>query len=284
VRWSIQLVAIAIACTGCRQIFGLDDRSPDAGSSDSLEIDADTDPDHDGFANDVDNCPDISNADQFDEDGDGLGDACDNCPQLANVDQANADADEVGDACDPHPGTFDRILAFAGFGDNRLPAGWTGTGWTFSNGQAVTPGTAFDVLYTNVPSDTAQVSARLAMNTPTDAGNLPTLGIAVGIDPGLTDGISCILAESNTPPRLIYSGMVGAGTGSTLADTDASAESNMPGALTFTLEHAVGCSMSRAGGGSLNVPFATPTDSNLFGAVRIKRAVATVDWVIIIGP
>ena len=31
----------------------------------------------DGVTNDVDNCPDDTNADQADEDGDGIGDACD---------------------------------------------------------------------------------------------------------------------------------------------------------------------------------------------------------------
>ncbi len=79
------------------------------------------DADGDGVADEVDNCPDVANADQLDADGDGAGDACDacpgdalndadgdgvcgdvdNCPDAANADQLDSDADGVGDACDP---------------------------------------------------------------------------------------------------------------------------------------------------------------------------------------
>ena len=34
------------------------------------------DRDNDGVADDIDNCPDVPNADQSDSDGDGIGDAC----------------------------------------------------------------------------------------------------------------------------------------------------------------------------------------------------------------
>ncbi len=73
----------------------------------------DGDADSDGIADSVDNCPDLSNSDQFDTDGDGQGDACDddddndgvldavdNCPLITNPDQANGDGDGDGDACD----------------------------------------------------------------------------------------------------------------------------------------------------------------------------------------
>lgn len=50
------------------------------------------DRDGDGWADDVDNCPDDPNAEQSDRDGDGVGDACDNCPDDPNPDQA-------GDVC-----------------------------------------------------------------------------------------------------------------------------------------------------------------------------------------
>ena len=60
-----------------------------------------------------DNCPLVSNSDQFDLDRDLVGDACDedldgdtipnlddNCPAVSNADQANADTDPEGDSCD----------------------------------------------------------------------------------------------------------------------------------------------------------------------------------------
>jgi len=74
----------------------------------------DPDKDGDGIANEQDNCPVTSNADQADLDGDLIGDACDpdadgdaipdevdNCPGLKNTSQSDIDEDGLGDACDP---------------------------------------------------------------------------------------------------------------------------------------------------------------------------------------
>lgn len=74
----------------------------------------DIDIDDDGIADDEDNCPLTSNADQADIDNDGVGDACDddldgdgvangadNCPTVPNSGQADYDGDGSGDACDP---------------------------------------------------------------------------------------------------------------------------------------------------------------------------------------
>ena len=73
------------------------------------------DSDGDGIANNVDNCPGISNPDQLDDDGDGIGNACDsnvdtdgdgipdnedNCPDDANPDQLDDDGDGIGNACE----------------------------------------------------------------------------------------------------------------------------------------------------------------------------------------
>jgi len=57
------------------------------------------DTDGDGVDDDVDNCPDTSNADQADSDNDGFGDVCDNCPNFSNPDQVDTYGDGVGDAC-----------------------------------------------------------------------------------------------------------------------------------------------------------------------------------------
>ena len=81
------------------------------------------DADGDGMANEIDNCPASSNADQTDGDGDGIGDACDACvgssnadadgdgycdevdvcPDQPNADQADTDTDGMGDVCDACP-------------------------------------------------------------------------------------------------------------------------------------------------------------------------------------
>jgi len=58
------------------------------------------DRDGDGIANNVDNCPAVSNSNQADSDGDGVGDACDNCVLVSNSTQTNSDGDQWGDACD----------------------------------------------------------------------------------------------------------------------------------------------------------------------------------------
>jgi uncharacterized protein (TIGR03382 family) len=58
------------------------------------------DADGDGKADDTDNCPFVSNANQADSDGDGVGDACDNCPAAANAAQLDTDGDGKGDVCD----------------------------------------------------------------------------------------------------------------------------------------------------------------------------------------
>jgi len=71
------------------------------------------DADTDGWADEIDNCPQVSNPSQENTDGDGLGNACDNdddndtivdtadnCPLVANADQTNSDGDGLGNACD----------------------------------------------------------------------------------------------------------------------------------------------------------------------------------------
>jgi hypothetical protein len=147
-RWWL----VAIATTGCNQVFGLQT---------TIAIDADNDLDHDGIPNDKDNCPTVANplqedsdGDGFgdacdlcpstasrtnhDEDGDGIGDVCDDCPALANF-QLDADGDGIGDACDEPSGVSQRLL-FDSF-ETIDPAIWSAADavtWT-SNGDAAAP-------------------------------------------------------------------------------------------------------------------------------------------------
>lgn len=79
------------------------------GESDPSKADSDAD----GYNNDSDNCPYVSNPDQTDTDGEGLGDICDddddgdgiadtadNCPFMANPDQTDSNNNGLGVACD----------------------------------------------------------------------------------------------------------------------------------------------------------------------------------------
>lgn len=58
------------------------------------------DRDHDGIADDQDNCPDTKNPDQQDRDQDRRGDVCDNCPDTPNPDQVDVNKNHIGDDCE----------------------------------------------------------------------------------------------------------------------------------------------------------------------------------------
>ncbi len=60
----------------------------------------DPDPDNDGIASSIDNCPLTFNPLQEDADGDGPGDVCDNCMFDFNPLQEDIDGNAVGNACD----------------------------------------------------------------------------------------------------------------------------------------------------------------------------------------
>jgi hypothetical protein len=99
---------------------------------DSCPVDeeVDTDTDGDGFADECDSCPTLSDPKEqeaaCDSDGDGHGDRCDNCPTVSNpasngVQQEDADGDSVGDACDPCTDTDGDGFGNPGFPANTCP-------------------------------------------------------------------------------------------------------------------------------------------------------------------
>jgi hypothetical protein len=59
-----------------------------------------SDSDKDRVGNKCDNARDIKNSNQYDTDFDGVGDLIDNCMLIPNKDQADRDKDDYGDACD----------------------------------------------------------------------------------------------------------------------------------------------------------------------------------------
>lgn len=82
-----------------------------------LSINGGPDDDNDGWSNDCDNCPTVSNADQLDCNNNSIGDACepadtdcdgifdsvDNCPNHPNPFQTDLNNNGLGDACEDFP-------------------------------------------------------------------------------------------------------------------------------------------------------------------------------------
>jgi hypothetical protein len=77
------------------------DNCPNVSNANQLDTDTDQ------IGNACDNCATVANTGQEDSDGDGIGNACDNCPASANANQANSDGDAFGDVCDTCPNVSD---------------------------------------------------------------------------------------------------------------------------------------------------------------------------------
>ena len=170
------------------------------GDSPDASVDAPitpTDRDGDGIPNEVDNCPDVPNADQADEDGDGMGDACDPCPPYA--DMTDSDHDGLPDACDPNPMTFgDRLYAFAGF-QGGLPDGWLATGFSAMNGDALATTdqtTSATLVMTSPPLDKVTVTASVTLDAITATGlNLGAISLIDRQQPNTDKSVACQLAR-----------------------------------------------------------------------------------------
>jgi hypothetical protein len=161
------------------------------------EIDAPSTPedrDGDGIPNEMDNCPDVSNADQANEDGDKFGDACDPCPIVADDNPVDSDGDGVADACDPHPNTpGDKIAVFTGF-NAGVPGTWQMMG-------SITPGTGEITItdpaggFTSAvppigPIGNATISAGVIADQ--TVGNLDSdIVLFLPYDPTMGEGILC---------------------------------------------------------------------------------------------
>jgi len=107
--------------------------------SDSFRI-QDPDPDNDGWATSVDNCPFITNPGQENGDGDAHGDVCDNCVLVVNDSQSDVDMNGEGDACDCGDGL---VVSTEGCDDGNDVAGdgcfgcAVESGWTCSGSPSV---------------------------------------------------------------------------------------------------------------------------------------------------
>ena len=177
------------------------------------------DADADGVANEVDNCPNVANANQADGDADGVGDACDacpadatndadndgicqdvdNCPTVANGDQADDNGDGFGDACVSPDANIGGNVIFEGdavIGSNavignysRIGAGATVNG---SIGDAVAIGAGATVGAGSSVGNATRLGAGASL------GNGCVVGSRAIIGANVTTGANCVIGDRAT--------------------------------------------------------------------------------------
>ena len=217
---------VAVALSGCSQIFGLD--KPVRGDA---AVDApDSDKDGDGVSDSVDNCDSVANPDQVDVDRDDVGDACqgciilplraaddddgdgltddiDNCTGLTSgAMQTDDDGDGIGNGCDPRAGADKRFCLWT-FRDAVPPvlasvwsANWSlGATWSVANGAlshsaSATPGLVETHNPYNAPSGIAvDTRMRLGANTPPASS-----AMLIRLDGAARDYIGCGASQPAT--------------------------------------------------------------------------------------
>ncbi len=128
------LSCLAGVCRASGQTGACSTSGIDGAVDSSIDTPSSTlDSDNDGIVDADDNCPGMSNADQFDEDRDMIGDVCDICPISAN--NADSDSDGVGDGCDLDPDNADRILVFENFQTDPMQHHFGAAAFTLGNGK-----------------------------------------------------------------------------------------------------------------------------------------------------
>ena len=181
------------------------------GSIDDGDVDAEIplgDPDGDGLAGAADNCPTISNANQYNEDGDKLGDACDPCPIEANDTPSDPDGDGVADGCDPNPTTAgNQIALFEGF-HAALPAGWMVSSAVQVGDDVRITASGTNHGYISPPLDAptkVTVMTRVTIEQ-TTGNNDADIGVSSVYNPANDDGVLCELyspTATSTANRIV---------------------------------------------------------------------------------
>lgn len=173
------------------------------------------DEDGDGVADSADNCPGLTNPDQFDEDADATGDPCDACPQLADpaADQ-DGDRDGIGDGCDPRPDVGGDVLVYwngfhvpgAGLPEPLAMVHGSGARWTVAGGALVFTRAdddwglpAFDTGSATHSSDTTvEITASYT------GGDASAAGAAVDVAGNDIDASECQARTDNDQRELWY--------------------------------------------------------------------------------
>ncbi len=199
-----------------------------------ITINSAQDADGDGIPVNIDNCPNVPNADQTDTDQDGVGDACDNCPNDPNkivpgacgcgTADTDTDNDGVRDCVDTCPETpagesvneegcsesqlNDPPIADAGVDRNAL----TGNNVTLDGSGSYDPdGDMITFLWSfiDVPSGSSVTNASLSDTTSAkpeftpDVNGIYRLNLIVndGTEDSLADEVIITSSESNVAPN-----------------------------------------------------------------------------------